>query len=261
VTVAEAYQAFLSVLEVNGFTVVPAGRYLKIVEAKGIERQTIPLYEEGSATPASDRYITRIHHLENVSADDVTMLLTRFKSASGNITSYGPTNMLIITDTGAQIRRMLRLVAAIDLPRSGTQTWIEPIHYANASEMAARLLEIFPADVASTAKKAPAAKARAAKANVNNPVLIGSTATESTIRNIIASTCRSKARGAFTCTTRSTAPPRTSRAPSPHSWAQQRARPQRGRPVPALKRLPSLQPPLRSSRAASPSRRTNPRTH
>ncbi len=30
VTVAEAYQAFLSVLEVNGYTVVPAGRYLKI---------------------------------------------------------------------------------------------------------------------------------------------------------------------------------------------------------------------------------------
>ena len=186
VTVAEAYQAFLSVLEVNGFTVVPAGRYLKIVEATNIERQTIPLYEDGSATPSSDRYVTRIHHLENVSADDVTNLLGRFKSASGNITSYGPTNMLIITDTGAQIRRMLRLVAAIDLPRSGTQTWIEPIHYANAGEMAARLLEIFPADVASTAKKAPAAKARPAKGRATQPLLIGSTASESTIRNIIA---------------------------------------------------------------------------
>ena len=169
VTVAEAYQAFLSVLEVNGFTVVPAGRYLKIVEATNIERQTIPLYEDGSATPSSDRYVTRIHHLENVSADDVTNLLGRFKSASGNITSYGPTNMLIITDTGAQIRRMLRLVAAIDLPRSGTQTWIEPIHYANAGEMAARLLEIFPADVASTAKKATAAKARPAKGKATEP--------------------------------------------------------------------------------------------
>ena len=71
VTVAEAYQAFLSVLEVNGFTVVPAGRYLKIVEATNIERRTIPLYEDGSTTPSSDRYVTRIHHLENVSADDV----------------------------------------------------------------------------------------------------------------------------------------------------------------------------------------------
>jgi len=186
VTVAEAYQAFLSVLEVNGFTVVPAGRYLKIVESTNIERQTIPLYADGSATPSSDRYITRIHHLENVSADDVTSLLGRFKSASGNITSYGPTNMLIITDTGAQIRRMLRLVAAIDLPRSGTQTWIEPIHYANAGELAARLLEIFPADVGSAGPKAKGAKPRPTKGKASQPLLIGSVAAESTIRNIIA---------------------------------------------------------------------------
>ena len=65
--------------------------------------------------------------------------------------------MLIITDTGAQIRRMLQFIAAIDLPRSGTQTWIEPVHYANASELAARLLEIFPADIA------PRAAAKTAK--------------------------------------------------------------------------------------------------
>ena len=183
VTVAEAYQAFLSVLEVNGFTVVPSGRYLKIVEATNVERRTIPLYEDGSAIPASDRYVTRIHHLENVSAEDVTSLLGRFKSSSGSITSYGPTNMLIITDTGAQIRRMLRLVAAIDLPRSGTQTWIEPIHYANASELAARLLEIFPADVASAKPKAAAARG---KAKATEPALVGAVAAESTIRNIIA---------------------------------------------------------------------------
>jgi general secretion pathway protein D len=186
VTVAEAYQAFLSVLEVNGFTVVPSGRYLKIVETTNIEQQTIPLYEDGSPTPASDRYITRIHHLENVSAEDVTNLLGRFKSASGNITSYGPTNMLIITDTGAQIRRMLRLVAAIDLPRSGTQTWIEPIHYANAAELASRLLEIFPADTAAGAPSTPNPRTAPRAGNQNDAALVGSVTAESTIRNIIA---------------------------------------------------------------------------
>ena len=93
VTVAEAYQAFLSVLEVNGFTIVPAGRYLKIVETTQAERQTIPIYEDGSAVPASDRYVTRIHHLEHTSAEDVTSLVARFMSRTGNLTSYAPTNM------------------------------------------------------------------------------------------------------------------------------------------------------------------------
>ncbi len=184
VTVAEAYQAFLSVLEVNGFTVVPAGRYLKIIEAKDMERQTIPLYDSGSTTPASDRYITQIHHLENVSAEDVTNLLTRFRSPSGSITTYGPTNMLIITDTGAQIRRMLRVVAAIDLPRSGTQTWIEPIHYANASEMAARLLEIFPAEGASATAGTPKTASKS-KSKASDGALVGAITGEATIRNII----------------------------------------------------------------------------
>jgi general secretion pathway protein D len=186
VTVAEAYQAFLSVLEVNGFTVVPSGRYLKIVESTNVQQHTLPIYEEGSSVPASDRYVTRLHHLENISAEDVTTLLGRFKSASGNITSYGPTNMLIITDTGAQIRRMLRLVAAIDLPRSGTQTWIEPIHYANAAELASRLLEIFPADTGGSAPAASKPKRAAAKKGTAATATVGAVTAESAIRNIIA---------------------------------------------------------------------------
>ncbi len=190
VTVAEAYQAFLSVLEVNGYTVVPAGRYLKIEELGGIEKTAIPLYTDGTRVPASDRYVTRMHHLENVSADDITNLLVRFASREGNITSYGPTNMLILTDTASQIRRMLKLIAAVDLPRSGTQTWIEPVHYANASELAARLLEIFPVDDATkptSPKRTVARPADKKKGPAGTAAqIIGSVAAESAIRNIIA---------------------------------------------------------------------------
>jgi len=182
VTVAEAYQAFLSVLEVNNLTVVPSGRYLKIAEANEIERQTLPLYEEGGTVPASDRYVTRLQHLEHVTAEDVTNLLARFMSRTGNITSYAPTNMLIITDTGAQIRRLLRLLSAIDLPRSGTQTWIEPVHNANASELAERLLEIFAADTSGQTTKA--ARPTPAKKGAAPPV-VGFGGSEPTIRNII----------------------------------------------------------------------------
>ncbi|MEM7138078.1 MAG: type II secretion system secretin GspD [Myxococcota bacterium] len=187
VTVAEAYQAFLSVLEVNGYTVVPSGRYLKIEELTGVERTTIPLYQDGQNVPASDRFVTRIHHLENVSAEDVTLLLARFASREANLTSYGPTNMLILTDTGANIRRMLRLIAAIDLPRSGTQTWIEPVHYANASDLAARLLEIFPAE--GTTTKTSSAKRPSTSKNKKAsppPSVIGEQAGDTALRNIIA---------------------------------------------------------------------------
>lgn len=144
VTAAEAYRAFLSILELNGMTVVPSGRYLKIVETSGIENQPIPTYTGGSATPGDDRYVTRMHRVENISAEDAAQLLSRFKTRDGNVTAYAPTNTVIITDLGSNIRRMLRVVEAIDVGRTGEQVWIEPVHYANATELAARLTEIFP---------------------------------------------------------------------------------------------------------------------
>ena len=56
---------------------------------------------------------------DNVSAEDVTNLLSRFSSPEASITSYGPTNMLVLTDTGANVRRMLRLIAAIEADAVG----------------------------------------------------------------------------------------------------------------------------------------------
>ncbi len=188
VTAGEAYRAFLSILEVNGLTVVPSGRYLKIVETGGIETQPLPIYGAGSAIPSVDRYITQLLYVENVSAEDVSSLLTRFKSKEGNIAAYAPTNMLIITDTGTQIRRMMRLIKAIDVPRTGTQTWIEPIHHANATEIATRLQEIFPVDNAqpSTPRARPRTPTPArAGAAANEAVTIGE-GTAASIRNIIA---------------------------------------------------------------------------
>ena len=43
VRVADAYEAFLSILALNGMTVVPAGPYNKIVETAKIESQPVPL--------------------------------------------------------------------------------------------------------------------------------------------------------------------------------------------------------------------------
>jgi general secretion pathway protein D len=161
VTAAEAYNAFLSILEVNGLTVVPAGQYLKIMETGGIETQPLGM-SDGGPIPAQDRFMTRLQRLENVSAEDVANLLGRFKSADGSVIAYAPTNTVIITDTGTQIRRMMRLIEAIDVERTGEQIWIEPVHYATAADLAARLLEIFPPATAAGAgaPTAPAARGR-----------------------------------------------------------------------------------------------------
>jgi general secretion pathway protein D len=147
VTAAEAYRAFLSILQLNGMTVVPAGRYLKIVETAEIERQPIPLII-GARSSADDRFITRLHHVSNVSAEDVTTLLARFASSEGSVTAYAPTNMIVVTDTGSNIQRMLRIVETIDVPREAERVWIEPLHHVSAGEMAQLLSEVLPGGAA-----------------------------------------------------------------------------------------------------------------
>ena len=69
VTVQEAYQVFLSVLDTNGLTVIPHGKFLKIVESAGVATQTTPLYNTGQPVPPDDRYVTRLYRLAHVSAD------------------------------------------------------------------------------------------------------------------------------------------------------------------------------------------------
>jgi general secretion pathway protein D len=168
VTAAEAYNAFLSILELNGMALVPAGRYLKIVESGRVEGRAIPLYTADETVPTGDRFLTRLQRISNISAEDASQVLERFKSGDGSITAYAPTNMLIITDTGTNIRRMLRILNVIDLPRTGEQIWVEPVYHAEAGDVAERLTEIFePGDTGSGKKAAaapPAASKRAAAA-------------------------------------------------------------------------------------------------
>jgi general secretion pathway protein D len=151
ITVAEAYQAFLSILETNGLTVIPHGRFLKIVETAGVATQATPTYEAGQGAPAEDRYVTRLHRLSHVSAEEVGNVLGKFKSKDGDIVVYAPGNLLIITDTGTNIRRMMQIVEEVDVGAAGDQIWIEPVHYASATDIANRVNDLF--DIKSGASK------------------------------------------------------------------------------------------------------------
>jgi general secretion pathway protein D len=142
VTVDEAYQAFLSILEANGLTVVPHGRFYKIVDSPDA-KMGAPVYVAGQGGPGEDRYITRIHRLRSVGAEEVANILGHFKSKDGDITVYGPGNLLIITDTGTNIQRMMRILEDVDIAGVGEQIWIEPVHYGMASDIAQRLDDVF----------------------------------------------------------------------------------------------------------------------
>ncbi|WP_437278867.1 type II secretion system secretin GspD [Sorangium sp. So ce375] len=142
VTVAEAYSAFLSILASNDLTVIPHGRFLKIVETPGAVSETTPVYGAATPVPAEDRFVTRMYRLSHIDANEAGGVLTKFKSKDGDVTVYPPGNLLIITDTGSNIQRMLRIVEEIDVGGAGDQLWVQPVHYGSAGEVATKLNEI-----------------------------------------------------------------------------------------------------------------------
>ncbi|MDW8245414.1 MAG: type II secretion system secretin GspD [Sandaracinaceae bacterium] len=144
VTAAEAYQAFLSILQLNGLTLEPSGRYYKVIETNNLEQRPLPLYDENDPISPEDRYVTRLHRLEHVSVEEAANLLARFKSPEGGVATYAPTNLLIITDTAANIRRMLRILREIDVPRAAERVWVEPVHHAPVNEIIEIITQVFP---------------------------------------------------------------------------------------------------------------------
>lgn len=142
VTVDEAYSAFLAILAANDLTVIPHGRFLKIVETPGAVTETTPVFGTAAPVPAEARFVTRMYRLSHIDANEAGAVLTKFKSKDGDITVYPAGNLLIITDTGSNIQRMLRIVEEIDVGGAGDQLWVQPVHYGSAAEVAQKLNEI-----------------------------------------------------------------------------------------------------------------------
>ncbi len=129
-TLEEAYQAFLSALEVLGFTVVTGpGELVKIVPLKDALTNPIPIYKEDS--PFTDSFITRIMGLKNVSALDISSAIKPLISKEGNLFAIPSTNTLIVTDSGSNIDRLLKIIKEMDT--QGPEQMIEIVKVKNAS--------------------------------------------------------------------------------------------------------------------------------
>lgn len=136
VTVAEAWEAFLSALAMNDFTIVPSGKFLKIRKINDAKTDSIETYT-GAYYPNGDQLITRIMRLKYINAGDFQKTFDRvIKSKSGQLVAYEKTNSLIITDLGSSVERISRIVEELDKPGFEEQLAVIPIKNAKAKDIA-----------------------------------------------------------------------------------------------------------------------------
>ncbi len=140
---ATAYEAFLSSLEVNDLTVVPAGKYLKINQSKDAAKSTIPLYGSGEKFSTDDAMITKLFPIEYGDLDTITNVLKQLVSASATIIPYAPTNTLIINETGMNMVRVEKILQQLDVSGGSDEVHVLPIKYSNAEEVVEKLNQLF----------------------------------------------------------------------------------------------------------------------
>ena len=142
VSLDEAYQVFLSILEIQGFTVVPQGPVIKVIPSADIKDNPVPTAtdEESALSPTgSDAFVTQLIPLKFADVNQIRGLLSPLVSKESSLLSYVPTNTLILTETSSNIARLKKIIAVLDV-RAPTRIFrVAPLQHADASELASSL--------------------------------------------------------------------------------------------------------------------------
>ena len=143
ISLSEAYKVFESVLEVHGYTTVKAGEVTKIIPSPDARSKNIETRLRQEARDAEDKIVTQLIPLKYADVTAIKRLFTPMVSKSSVILSYAPTNTLILTDVYSNIKRLIRIINAIDITGIGQEISVVPLEYADATKLVNLLSTIF----------------------------------------------------------------------------------------------------------------------
>ncbi len=110
----EAYNVFTSVLELKGFTVVPAGKVMKVVPTAAAKQAGVKVLYDGEKGTVNDSYQARVIQLEHVAPQDAVTFLQPLVSKDGQISAFGAANLILVIDSAYNIQKILGILKHID---------------------------------------------------------------------------------------------------------------------------------------------------
>lgn len=132
VPVSAAYDIFLSALRLQGFAAVESGGAIKILPEAEAKTHLRGVTGRGGA---GDRLQTQVYVLKYESASQLVPVLRPIISPNNTIAVYPGNNSLVITDYADNLRRIDRIIDAIDRPGGGDPV-VLPLRYATAADLA-----------------------------------------------------------------------------------------------------------------------------
>lgn len=181
-THGEAFDVFMSVLQVNGFSLVEQGGVWKVVPDALAKQQAIPVADENLRAPP-ESLVVRTVRVENISAAQLIAMLRPLIPQTGHLAAYADTNTLIIADRSANIDQIIRLIRQLD--RAGAiDIELVPLQFASAKEVRQVLTELLQGGKGGSGGEVQPLRI-AVDERSNSILLTGDPVTRQQIKNVI----------------------------------------------------------------------------
>jgi general secretion pathway protein D len=143
ISVSDAWRAFLTALDINQFTLIPAGQYIRIARQRDARDKNLRIYD-GDTSPDVDQLITRIFKLRHIDADEVARTFRNFTTPNARVISFEQTNTLIVTDTGSNIEKLAQIIAMLDIEGFDAGISVIRVNNASAADLADLIDQLLP---------------------------------------------------------------------------------------------------------------------
>ena len=167
VSPASALNQFAAALRLQGFSVVDADGLYKVVpeaEAK-LQSNTVTTSTGGIASVGSNQIVTQVFKLNHESANTLLPVLRPLIAPNNTINVSPGNNSLVITDYAENMRRLARIIAALDVPNA-SDLEIIPLRYSIATDLAPLVTRLVEGETTSAPGPAPGITGAAFKTTI-----------------------------------------------------------------------------------------------
>ena len=138
VTKQQAFELLTSTLRLQGYAVVSANGFTKVVPESDGKLQAGPTQVAGVK---GDQIATQVYRLNYESAINLVTVLRPLISPNNSISADQGNNSVVITDYADNLKRLGKIIATLDVPGT-SEVDVIPLKHAMASDVAAMVLRI-----------------------------------------------------------------------------------------------------------------------
>jgi general secretion pathway protein D len=139
----QALAALSAALRMQGVVLVESGGVVRVVPEADAKLQG-GVVQSGPPVTRGDELVTQVFRLNYAAAASIVQVLRPLIAPNNTISAFPANNTIVVTDFAENIRRIARIIAAVDTP-AGSEIDIVRLKHAIASDLAVLLGKILDA--------------------------------------------------------------------------------------------------------------------